>query len=686
MKKTILIILFALLYNPITADEYAAYNFFKPDTSGTDSIQATTDSLKSDSDSLRDSLKSKRSKENRPAYLKPYLENYIYGSEITQEMYQHSDYRYTGNILEHLPFSFLQDLGVTGQPSELLIFGLGNGSISHNIDGLQRNNRWKNSFNLYHIQSELIDSIEQVPLTSGFLYNTQNNPVQVNYITRNNTTKRPYSRIRFYQAPNEEGLLDVIFTAPVFNRTYLYVQATNTSMDPLGNQSNPKFNNDFSLWNVESKLRYLLADKITISAGYNHVKENTELYGGVKKAATMYNVNDAILNYYYRSQRITRNDYQVSLTAEFIKDSPLLLSGYYQYNLQEFNSNVDSLDGNTPSFEHDNEYKTYGLYGRQILKYGIFDLDLIGNYEHTEYATELFGNITGDNVLSAASRLSLNLLNAIKPSVYAKTSNYRKVQFTGFGIESFIEFSNSVRLFGGFSFVEKPFSLIEDKLMADDIKISKQKLKMMELKAEYRSSLIKGAIGYFYFKNDNMPFPVIKKQNDSLLINEISSFETAPSERSGLNITLSFRYWKLLITNNTSLYLDNKSNKYNSLPEYSMRGGVYYVDTLFNENLYLKAGINYSLSGKKSFVSYDFEKLLPSYFSKIENESGLNPISTEITPVSKQIDLFVAGTIQKNAIIYLVYENILSDDYYIIPYYPVYRQGLRIGVSWEFFD
>jgi outer membrane cobalamin receptor len=55
-------------------------------------------------------------------------------------------------------------------------------------------------------------------------------------------------------------------------------------------------------------------------------------------------------------------------------------------------------------------------------------------------------------------------------------------------------------------------------------------------------------------------------------------------------------------------------------------------------------------------------------------------------PLSSQIDLFIAGTIQESATIYFVFENLLDEQYYIIPYYPMYPMGLRFGISWEFLD
>jgi hypothetical protein len=685
MKNLVLLIFILCFSENFAFNNSLVYIHFETDSSQIDTTSIISKGDLGAADSTADSTLINKDTINTPLS-EPYLDCHLESRFITSDRILKYDYRSTENILELLPSSFLQNLGSAGQPSELLLYGLGNGNISHSLNGLQINNRWKNSIDLHYIQSESFDSLEYIPLTSGFLYNVLNNPVHINYLQRKQVTNRPFSRLRFYQASYEEGFLDLLFNAPIFKNTYLYVEATNSAADPRIQQNDLDYNTDFSLWNVESRLKYLLDDKISLEARYNHVKNNVELNGGVEEAPGMFNVNEAVVIYPDRKQRITRHDFSLSINAEFIPGSPTFITGYYQFNFQEFYQNTKNTLSNVTTFKHDNKYKSYGLNVRQILRYSIFDLDLFGNYEHTDYKTDLFGNLAGDNILSAASRITLNLFDVIRPSFFIKTSNYRKVQFNGFGAEGEIDLTKSLRLFGGISFVEKPFSVLEDRFMGGSVNINKQKLNLLELIIEYDESFLKGSAGYFYYKNDNAPLPFLDRSNDSLLVNEISYFDTDAAERTGINISCSFKFWKLLLTNNSAYYFDNSSNKNNSLPEFSASGGIYYIDTLFQNNLYLKAGINYKLTGAKSFVTYDFEKSLPIAYYVSSNNSSPVFINSGLIPVSKQFDLFVAGTIQKYATVYIVFENLLSENYYIQPYYPLYPAGFRFGITWEFFD
>jgi hypothetical protein len=90
--------------------------------------------------------------------------------------------------------------------------------------------------------------------------------------------------------------------------------------------------------------------------------------------------------------------------------------------------------------------------------------------------------------------------------------------------------------------------------------------------------------------------------------------------------------------------------------------------------------VTYRLAGGQLPFVYDFEKSLQ--------------ITTELTPLvqydsvpsSFQLDLFLAGTIQESATIFVTLENVLDTEYYIVPYYFKQPITLRFGVSWLLFD
>jgi outer membrane cobalamin receptor len=53
---------------------------------------------------------------------------------------------------------------------------------------------------------------------------------------------------------------------------------------------------------------------------------------------------------------------------------------------------------------------------------------------------------------------------------------------------------------------------------------------------------------------------------------------------------------------------------------------------------------------------------------------------------SSRIDFTLAGEIQKSAIAYFAWENLLGENYYIVPYYPMPGRSIRFGIAWEIFN
>jgi hypothetical protein len=128
---------------------------------------------------------------------------------------------------------------------------------------------------------------------------------------------------------------------------------------------------------------------------------------------------------------------------------------------------------------------------------------------------------------------------------------------------------------------------------------------------------------------------------------------------NGIAAGVNLNIWKLL--------LEERFN-YNSYEEINIpnssrikihsHSGLYYKDILFDRNLELKTGF--------VFKFYDFES--------DDFESAY------------QLDFTLVGIIQQVAIVYLSLENLLNEQYFLVPYYPMRERGLRFGLAWELFN
>ena len=244
--------------------------FFLSDSTVTAADSNASDIEPADSMILKDTLSAPPKKQKLvPLYERALLESKAVGTTLTtRELYQ-TNYRYGGNFSSLYPNGFLQDLGSLGQPNEITLYGLGYGNIGHLKDGMAINNRWQNAFDWYHFQSESIDSLELIPLPRGFYYSPFNNPVSINFITKSTADFRPLSRIRFYQAPNDEALVDVLFSTYLFKRTSLRVQVSNSSIADIFGRTGDSLSSDFSSWKVLTSLRYMVNNNINVIGTYN---------------------------------------------------------------------------------------------------------------------------------------------------------------------------------------------------------------------------------------------------------------------------------------------------------------------------------------------------------------------------------------------------------------------------------
>lgn len=604
------------------------------------------------------------------------------------------DYRNSSNFFTFLPFGFFRDLGWIGQPSEILIYGMGYNQTSFLKDYININNRLFNSFDANLFQSESIDSLEIISLPKGFIYNNQNNPVAVNFFSKEFSTSKPYTRIKYYQAPNEEGMVDGIFSSNFGKKFSFYSEITNQSADPFYR------NSDYSLWMGKIKTLYKFSNNLTIFSSYFYTKSLVQLFGGVNKDSiliaypseqlenVLYDNILAPVKYYYRYQKNTNHSFDLGF-KNIYKNFTTNFSFYFQTELKEFRQNDTTnknFQSNAENIFHNNKHETLGLQLKDDFSYSFFQLNFIGIYERNKFYSPLI-NKKSLHTFSAGFVLSLLLPEKIgQLSTFGKYLNYENKTHTGFGGELLFNISKNFKIYSGVSSFQKPFSMIESSIFQDLLQ-NKISYKLIEIKTYFSNSFAKAEFGYFYSSSKNKPTAAIM-QKSPLLNDEAYYFKTDNIYLTGINLLLNIHLYKILLYSNSSYYFSKRDREISGLPEFTFSGGIYYIDSLFNSNLHLKAGLNFYAIGKRNSVFYDFEKNISSpykwYISP--NIRSVPFIPDEVFSSEFQTDIFIAGQIKKRAIIYFVLENLLDRNYFVIPYYPKQERGFRFGVAWEFFD
>lgn len=676
----LLVLLFILLHvTTIKGSDYlsAFSGFFK-----TDSIKQTTETDTNKIKIVVDTLK--------PLSISSFNLYSEFSSTKKRKEIELLDYRYSGDLINYLPFGFLQDLGSLGKPNEATIYGYGFNNVSYLINGNSINNRTQNSFNLYNLQLESIDSVEVYSLPRGFLGGSFLNPVTINFITKNNYPAKPYTKIRFSQASNEEGIIDFLFHTYINKKTDVKVNISNYS------SSDGFDNTEYGNWQAFVSAKYIMSNIVNFMFDYNYSRAQTRLNGGVdleRLESTYYsefvktNMFDqlaAFVNYEDRYQKEIGHKVNFKVLATVLKSLPTTLDFYYQNNAQSFHdlvydyNNYHKIDTTIQL----NKYNLVGININQKFNFPYFESDFGFNMERISFNSEILSNNRKINSVSFWGINRLTIIPNIVPSVYYKLSNYNNHSYNGFGGDVNINYAG-LNFYVGASAFQKPLNPIESNNYSQLPDI--QTVNNIEVGIKYKSENYNVSLGYFLSNNNKTPYYVVDKTVDSIKTENFISYFTKETKTQGINLNFSLKYWKLLITNNSSLFYTKTDIKTKFVPEYTAYSGIYYIDTLFNRNLKLKAGLNFRIVGKQDGREYNYNNNMASFY--YESPTGeVEAFKSVFAKSSFQMDIFVAARIQDAAMLYFVFENLLNEENYYITYYPKQSRGIRFGFNWELFN
>jgi len=591
---------------------------------------------------------------------------------INKNTFLFYNYRYTGDFLRSFHFNFIKDLGFMGQPNETFIYGVGAGGISFMEDGVLWNNRFANALDLNEIQSEDIDSIEIVPSPRGFLYGPYNNNVTVNFIMKDFLSAEPYSRVRYYEGPDGEAMFDGKFNVKIAKKWNLSFQLTNRSTD------SSFANNEFSIWQVNTKLKYYLSNSINLSAIYSFVDADVGLNGGVDidSIAKITNDNNSILYdgqlapvvYPNRGKGVVNHNFSLRFQAEVFDESNTDVIFYHRITRNEIKDHNDSL-----SLRLMNDSKTIGVYLKHyqrisFISFGLFGLIEKSNGDYEDYLSPSLNTSISDwefTKISGGLDLSLHLLNdKLVPSVFYKYINqsryFKEVGdhnitlltdktegLSGIGADLNFIVNNGMSFYGGASIFQHAEFLLSE---------NSEDTKTFEFGGKYFDSNVFADLKYFK-RSGSAAIPHYNYQYPPIVYGNLS----------GIGLNLNVNYWKILIETNTSYYFNADDDQLIGVPELQFVGGVFFNGFFFDDNLFLKAGVQFYYTGTNNVYSNVWNEII-------------------IVDPSNKIDITIAGEIRGVAIVYFGWENIFDNQYFITPYYPMQERNIRFGLSWELFN
>jgi len=605
----------------------------------TDSVKSTIESLATISETA-----------SHPLYYQPfsYQSTFIRRTDILR-----NDYRYTGDFLKLFPFSFERSYGFIGQPNDIYLYGERSNATNYFIDGVPISSTLFYSLDFNHIQNEDIDSIEIIPLPRGFMYGFSTNPVSVNFISKDIIPTKPYSRIKYYEGPFGEAFIDGIFSMHLFKDLIASVDITNRKVDDSYK------NSAFSIWQLNSKLRYILSDDVNLIGSYYFSKSETGINGGVNVDvirqttqdinSILYNATRAPVYYENNSLDSKRHNFGLKLLAEPFENAYSVISLYYKFYQNDYNASYNL--GNSKSTAKD---KILGVLLDQRFSFDPIQLSLQTGYQslkHNPMYTSsdsldlgfLLDNSTLDyKTFFISPILSFALLDSVfVPSIYFKYADIlqrnssfgmeTQEKFNGFGTDLSIFLNENYGFYFGYS-------------KFDDNYFVSEKIKTIEFTLSYKDGNNRFSTGLFNKKS-------------------------SATNLWGIGLNGSYLIWKVELEGRLSQYFVEKGSlEVINMPETKVTVGIYYKDLLFNSNLDLKTGFLAYYTGKQNL------RYLPiPHWGTLYDD-----VNASLT-----IDFTISAEIQKAAIVYFTWENLLNKKYYITPYYPMLGRNIRFGVAWE---
>jgi hypothetical protein len=329
-----------------------------------------------------------------------------------------------------------------------------------------------------------------------------------------------------------------------------------------------------------------------------------------------------------------------------------------------------------------NYYKTWRSLLSNKSAFNNFTFSVNGGYE---YVDNDLGSVEGEKDIHnyfGTFSIDLNLFDdSLIPSLFGKYSSFNEQQSTGFGGEVKASLWNTLSLNLGYADFGKPYNLIETEYIDRSIE---QKFNNLFSSLSFSSGLISSSFSYYLSDIKNFAIPILNSENTESSLEEII-FATGKAKFEGVNLNSSIELWNTLLEINANYTFNSTIKNFDKDEQLYVNTGIFYVDTLFNDNLNLKTGFKFYYNDNPNHYVYDFRKMRSSYLTSrngIIEKLNLRDILND----KFRLDFYLAGRIQDAATFYLIYENILGSQYFIVPYYPMPEGGIRIGLSWDFLD
>ena len=596
---------------------------------------------------------------------------------ITRPALQWLDHRALPDLIEYLPGVMIRDQSSPGQYAEPTVDGIDWRGIGVLWNGRTLADPVTGVYNLHLAATDYLERLEYISGPRAFLYGSNSTGGTLNLITRNYNSNRAFTRLRYAQSGYGYALTDGTFAQNISRRV-------NVTAGFQFQGSDGRYPNSQSdAWNIRGKVRFGLADNLTLTLSEYFTSTNTDLNGGIKfdsngsglsltpTAAVVVNTDSY--------EKITRHDLDMTFVGGFLPDSEDVstLTIYTSQNLREYRDEENRPYPNGVFIQSDHQSVWTGMQLTQLMTINAVHFLAGGMIEsrHVEQSPNLGNRMENATAIWAKGEGSLG--DVLTLATYGRLDRYLGFTKPGIGADARLSFDSSLSIFGGLSTSHRIPNLMErywtDSTVVRVGSIEPERHFVTEVGLQF--SFPGGTTGRFAITHRLINNPILLLPYDRPSVFPGITFVNGDREEmTTADVSLSLRWWHLLLEG-TGTYFINRSGATlpNDLPRVALYGGLYFRDKLVSGNLDLKAGIRgWYRSGSWGMV---FNPEIVAYVPNTEVPLGR----------SATVDLVVIAHLG-DAYVDLVWENLPNIVYYATPYYPGLDREIRLTVGWDFWN
>lgn len=538
-------------------------------------------------------------------------------------------------------------------------------------NGFEMNDNRTTGFDLPVVLHEEIDSLEYIALPRSFLYGSENASAAFNIIRKGRVSPLPLTKIRYYEGPFGEAMIDAQFNK-------LFYNSVNVTVDVMNRKNDDRFRNSSgSIWSGRASAEYLFSEKWNAGVNYFYAKSNVNNNMGVNVDSVksyalnwetqLYDEIAAPVNDYYLYEKITREQIEAIVRGRPLRGLYTTVNLYRKSYLREYR---DEVITNSPMLTIDFIEQRSGVHIIQEAEFGQAMAKLSWRYEEATAKTEnirvhpAIRFLLPDYFLDekwniVTGELNYELISGLRAGVYAKmnTSGFNNKQ--GFGAE--LEYIS-----GGLSINAGTSRYGQSARFWGAPSVPIERL-MTELRIVWSGEDFGLCASGYLLGNDVQQGTVIPLDTT---VRVLTSDFIGESMSGG-----SFSGWMKLgiILTEVSVSLKSGNAAIKTDPLIDSKAGIYYSDILFDSSLVLKTGFEV--------------KYRSSYRSKMYSPAFGNYIfAQEETSSAVTLDFFTSGKVGDNATVFFLWENLLNEEYYQMYLSPMPARGVVFGINWEMFN